>query len=162
MFREMRLKKQLLSESETIGILETCTAGVLAVAGDEDYPYAVPISYAYKDGKLYFHMARSGHKLDGIGRNPKVSFCVIQLDEVQPAAFTTHYRSAIAFGRARILTEDSEIQSAMEWLSEKYSPGYMPEGRREIEKEWKNFLVVELSIEHLTGKAASEIIDAQG
>jgi nitroimidazol reductase NimA-like FMN-containing flavoprotein (pyridoxamine 5'-phosphate oxidase superfamily) len=162
MFREMRLKKQLLSESETIGILETCTAGVLAVAGDEDYPYAVPISYAYKDGKLYFHMARSGHKLDGIGRNPKVSFCVIQLDEVQPAAFTTHYRSAIAFGRARILTEDSEIQSAMECLSEKYSPGYLAEGRREIMKEWKNFTVVELTIEHLTGKTASEIIDNNG
>ena len=161
MFREMRLKKQQLSEEETVGILQSCTAGVLAVTGDDGYPYAVPISYAYQDGRLYFHMARSGHKLDGIRRDDRVSFCVIQMDEVQPAAFTTHYRSAIAFGRARILTADSEIQAAMESLARKYSLGYLQSGREEIRKEWKNFLAVEVTIEHMTGKAASEIIDNQ-
>ena len=63
MFREMRRTKQLLSEAETIEILQSCTSGVLAVIGDDDYPYAVPLSYVYKDGKLFFHFAKAGHKI---------------------------------------------------------------------------------------------------
>lgn len=66
MFREMRRKRQLLSEAETISMLQSATSGVLAVQGDDDYPYAVPLSFAYEDGKLFFHAATSGHKLDAI------------------------------------------------------------------------------------------------
>lgn len=158
MFREMRRKKQLLSEAETIEMLHTCTSGVLAVAGDEGYPYAVPLSYAYEDGKLYFHVAKEGHKLDGIARNDKVSFCVIQQDKVSAPTFTTHFRSAIVFGRARILTEDSEKRHALECLVKKYSPGYVNEGQLEIEREWQRVCAVEVIIEHMTGKAAIELV----
>ena len=45
MFREMRRKKQLLSTADTIAVLNRMTSGVLALLGDNDYPYAVPISY---------------------------------------------------------------------------------------------------------------------
>jgi uncharacterized protein len=113
MFRAMRRKRQQLSEAETIEVLQSCTSGVLAVAGDNDYPYAVPLSYAYQDGKLFFHFANAGHKLDGILGNSKVSFCVIQTDNVVQETFTTHFRSVIVFGRARILTDDSEKKYAL-------------------------------------------------
>ena len=63
-FREMRRKHQQLAEEESIAILEKATAGTLALLGDNDYPYAVPISYVYHDGKLYFHSALTGHKVD--------------------------------------------------------------------------------------------------
>ena len=159
MFREMRRKKQLLSEAETIEILRSCTAGVLAVTGDNDYPYAVPLSYAYKDGELFFHFAKEGHKIDGIEKNNKVSFCVIKTDDVMQKTFTTHFRSVIVFGRARILTEDSEKKHALECLVEKYSPGYITEGQTEIERDWKRVNAAELEIEHMTGKAAIEIIN---
>ncbi len=159
MFREMRRKKQLLSEAETIGILRSCTSGVLAVTGDDGYPYAVPLSYAYKDGKLYFHFAKEGHKIDGIAKNDKVSFCVIKTDDVIQKTFTTHFRSVIVFGRARILTEDSEKKHALECLVEKYSPAYIKEGQTEIERDWNRFLAAEIDIEHMTGKAALEIIN---
>lgn len=158
MFREMRRKKQLLSQAETIEILQTCTSGVLAVSGDEGYPYAVPLSYAYEDGKLYFHMAKDGHKLDGIVRNDKVSFCVIQQDQVMPQTFTTHYRSAIVFGQARILTEDTDKRHALECLAQKYSPDLPEQGQAEIEMDWNRVLAVELVIEHMSGKAAKEIV----
>ena len=156
MFREMRRKKQLLSQAETIEMLRTCTSGVLAVAGDEGYPYAVPLSFAYQDGKLFFHMAKDGHKLDGIARNDKVSFCVIQQDQVMAQTFTTHYRSAIVFGRARILTEDSEKRHALECLAQKYSPDFPEQAQAEIEMDWNRVLAVELAIEHMSGKAAIE------
>lgn len=159
MFRDMRRGKQLLSEAETIEILQSCTSGVLAVSGDDDYPYAVPLSYAYKDGKLFFHSAKAGHKLDGIAKNNKVSFCVIKTDDVIQKTFTTHFRSVIVFGKARILTEDSEKKFALECLVEKYSPDYINEGQAEIEHAWNRVCVVEIEIEHKTGKAAIEIIN---
>jgi hypothetical protein len=158
MFRGMRRKNQALSNAETIGMLRTCTSGVLAVSGDDNYPYAVPLSYAYKDGKLYFHAAKAGHKIDAIGRNNKVSFCVIGSDEVVAGKFTTHYRSAIVFGKARILTDAGERRFALNCLLEKYSPGFIREGQVEIEKDWDRLCVVEIHIEHMTGKAAIELI----
>ena len=84
MFRELRRKKQALSQEECTAVLNCVTSGVLALAGDNDYPYAVPISYVYDGEKLYFHCAKSGHKLDAICRNPKASFCVIDKDEIVP------------------------------------------------------------------------------
>ena len=65
-FREMRRKRQQLSNEESVAILEKATAGTLALLGDDDYPYAVPISYVYHEGKLYFHSALAGHKVDAI------------------------------------------------------------------------------------------------
>jgi nitroimidazol reductase NimA-like FMN-containing flavoprotein (pyridoxamine 5'-phosphate oxidase superfamily) len=161
MFREMRRKKQLLSEEETIGVFNSCTSGVLAVTGDDDYPYAVPLSYTFKDGKLFFHCAKTGHKIDGIKRNDKVSFTVIDKDEIIQKTFTTHFRSATAFGRARILTEDAERREALEALVKKYSPDYVKEGQKEIEGDWNVVCVVELKIEYMTGKAAIEIVNSR-
>ncbi len=158
MFREMRRKEQLLSQEETIAILQKGSSGVLGVSGDDDYPYTVPISYVYRDGKLFFHGAPSGHKIDGIHRNNKISFCVIDQDEVIQKAFTTHFQSAIVFGRARFLTDEHERRMAMEYLVEKYSPDYVKEGRLEIERGWEKVCLVEINIEHMTGKAANEII----
>jgi uncharacterized protein len=159
MFRPLRRKNQRLSEAETIEILRSCTSGVLAVAGDDDYPYAVPLSYVYQDGKLYFHCAAEGHKVDGIHRNNKVSFCVIKTDDVVQKTFTTHYRSVIAFGKARILTDESEKRAALECLVKKYSPDFIPEGKVEIEHDLKIVCLVEIAIEHMSGKAAIEITE---
>src|SRR5690554_618143 len=159
MFREMRRKRQLLSKEETISMLESCTAGVLGVIGDDGYPYTVLVSYAFKGDKLYFHSAKEGHKIDSIKKNDKVTFCVIEKDEVIQETFTTYFRSVSIFGRARILTDDSQRKYALESLVEKYSPDYIKEGQEEIEKEWDRVCLIEIKIEHMTGKAAIEIIN---
>ncbi|MEG2072311.1 MAG: pyridoxamine 5'-phosphate oxidase family protein, partial [Oscillospiraceae bacterium] len=122
MFKEMRRMKQEMSKEDTQRVLERCSAGVLAVSDENGYPYALPMSYAYCEGKIYFHGAKQGHKIDAIMKNDKVSFCVIDKDEVVPEKFTTIYRSVIAFGRARILENDAERRSALEKITEKYSP----------------------------------------
>lgn len=158
MFRNMRRKKQLLTKEETIEILKSCTSGVLSVTGDDDYPYAVPVSYTFEDDKIFIHSALKGHKIDGIKRNDKVSFTVIEKDEIIQETFTSHFSSVIIFGRARILTEDSEKQSALENLVEKYSPDFIKEGQEEIKKDWNRVSLIEIKIEHMTGKAAIEII----
>ena len=107
-FREMRRKRQQLSNDESVAILEKATAGTLALLGDEDYPYTVPISYVYYDGKLYFHSALAGHKVDAIRKCDKASFCVIEQDDVQPKKYTTFFRSVIAFGRIHIIEDEQE------------------------------------------------------
>ncbi len=161
MFREIRRKKQLLSEEESIKILKLCTSGVLGVIGDDDYPYTVPVSYAFNDDKLFIHSAKQGHKIDSIKRNDKVTFCVIEKDEVIQETFTTHFRSVSIFGRARILTDDSDRRYALENLVKKYSPDYIKEGQQEIEREWERVYLIEVKIEHMTGKAAIEIVNGK-
>jgi nitroimidazol reductase NimA-like FMN-containing flavoprotein (pyridoxamine 5'-phosphate oxidase superfamily) len=158
MFRPMRRMKQLLPEAGTTAMLESCTSGVLAVHGDDDYPYAVPLSFAYEDGKLFFHSAVAGHKLDALKRNDKASFCVIAADDIVPEKFTTHFQSAIAFGSAKVVTDDAEKRHALMLLAEKYSPEYLASAGSEIDGDWKRVSVIELAIEHMTGKASLELV----
>ena len=160
MFREMRRKNQQLPEDECLRIMREATSGVLAVAGDDGYPYAVPLSFAYKDGKLYFHVAKSGHKLDALRRSPKASFCIIEQDRVVPAEYTTYFRSVIAFGSIRIVEDnaDEEKRRGLDLLADKYSPNET-EGSREAEigKLINALYVLVMDIEHLTGKEGREL-----
>lgn len=156
-FREMRRSRQALSQADCEEILKRATAGVLAVTGDGGYPYAVPLSYVYAEGRLYFHCAGSGHKLDAISADDRVSFCVIDQDEIHPEKFTTFFRSVILFGRARILEDAGEKRAALELLADKYSPGQS--GREEeISQQLNRVCIVEITPEHMTGKEAIELV----
>lgn len=158
-FRKMRRFKQQLSYKDAETVLRRCTNGILAVYGDNDYPYAVPISYIYSEGKIYMHSALAGHKLDGIRRNPKVSFCVVDKDQIVPEEFTTYFRSVIAFGKARIITDLEEMRIPHNLLCEKYCPNQTQD---ELEAEFKkgatHMLYIEITIEHMSGKQARELI----
>lgn len=161
MFREMRRKKQQLTEAECVEILMKNTSGVLAVFGDDGYPYAVPLSYVYDNGTLYIHCAKSGHKLDAIKVCDKVSFCVIDQDLVVPKEYTTYFRSVISFGRASIVTREDEIRGAIEKLAIKYYPDDSKENRDSaIEREYKAMCMVRIQIEHMSGKEAIELVNA--
>ena len=161
MFREMRRKRQQLTEAECIEILMKNTSGVLAVLGDSGYPYTVPLSYVYDNGSLYFHCAKSGHKLDAIKNCDKVSFCVIDQDLVVPEKYTTYFRSVIIFGRASVVDQEDEIRSAIEKLAVKYHPDDSKDNRDSvIEKEYKTMCMVKIQIKHITGKEAIELVNA--
>ena len=157
MFREMRRHKQALTAEEVTEILKRNTSGVLAVNGDGGYPYAVPLSYVYLDSKLYFHCAGTGHKLDSILRDDKVSFCVIDQDQVVGEEYTTYFRSVVAFGRARVLEGAEKLRPLVE-LCEKYYPGHLEQTRQKAEHALKNVSIVEVTIEHMTGKTAMELV----
>ena len=159
MFREMRRKKQQLTQEETMVILREGTSGVLSLTGDEGYPYGVPLSYVYDGDKLYFHCAKEGHKIDAIRKNPKASFCVIAQDEIVPEKYTACYRSVIAFGSVRILENEGEKRRAIEELALKYAPEDSEENRQNyIEKDWEPLCMLEMTVEHLSGKEAIELV----
>ena len=159
-FRPMRRGRQALSEEQIDTILTRGSAGTLAVLGDGGWPYAVPLSYVYHNGRLYFHCATSGHKLDAVRACDKASFCVIDKNDVVSAEFTTRYRSAIVFGRARIVEDPAERMDAMRALAAKYSPHESEDAFR-IEMKVSgaaSLCVLALDIEHKSGKQAKELI----
>lgn len=159
MFREMRRKRQLLSNEESIDILNNGTAGVLALSGDDGYPYAVPVSYVYDNFKIYFHGAKAGHKIDAVRKCSKASFCVIDQDKIIPEEYTTYFRSVIAFGKVRILEDEKEIRNAVEKLAIKYHPKDSEAHRNQaIAREWAPLCMIEFSVEHMTGKEAIELV----
>lgn len=160
MFREMRRKRQQLPTEEAVAILKKKTNGTLALYGDDGYPYAVPVSYVYADGKIYFHSAKMGHKVDAILRNDKVSFCVVERDEIRPAQFTTYFRSVIIFGKARILYDDDEKRAALILLAEKYSYGETGM-EAEMAKGFDHLLMIEIAIDQMTGKEAIELVTSK-
>jgi nitroimidazol reductase NimA-like FMN-containing flavoprotein (pyridoxamine 5'-phosphate oxidase superfamily) len=160
MFREMRRIKQLLSMEETEAVMNRCTNGVLACLGDEGYPYAVPLSYVYFNGKIYFHSAKAGHKIDAIMRNPKVSFAVIDEDTVVSKEYTTYFRSVLAFGKARIV-EGNEYLEAFKALVEKYSGDQPAEAKQKEINKCSQAYIIAIDIEHITGKESIEYVRAK-
>ena len=160
MFREMRRSKQLLSSEDTAVVMDRCTNGVLACLGDEDYPYAVPVSYVYFNNKIYFHSAKAGHKVDAIVKNPKVSFAVVDEDTIVSKEYTSYFRSVIAFGKARIVEGDERVE-AFAALVEKYSGDQPAEAKHKEISGCTQANIIAIDVEHITGKEAIEYVNAK-
>ncbi|MBQ7447689.1 MAG: pyridoxamine 5'-phosphate oxidase family protein [Eubacterium sp.] len=154
MFRKMRRFKQQLPEEECLKILETAPRGVLAVLGDDGYPYTVPLNFVHHEGRLYFHTAFNGHKVDAIKNYDKASFCVLNEGYQNPGEWWYYFKSVIAFGKIRILEDRDEINEKLRLLARKYMP------EKEIEpdmaKNAHHAGMIELTIEHVTGKRVEE------
>lgn len=162
MFREIRRnKKQILSKVECEAILNSQTSGVLCVLGDEDYPYGVPMSYSYTDNKLVFHGMKIGHKMDAIRNHNKVSFTVIETDQVVPEEYTTYFRSVIIFGKANVIEDLDKKREVLNSLVKKYSPDYINDSKEEIESKLGAVCIFEVDIEHMSGKEAIEFAEAR-
>lgn len=162
MFRKMRRYKQQLSDEEARGVLARGKTGVLAVIGDEGYPYTVPINYVYREGKLFLHSALTGHKIDAIRANDKVSLCVVDADDVVAAEYTTYFRSVVAFGRARIIEDEAEKMASLRLIGDKYNPHQDEALNAEVAHGFARLHMIEIEIEHLTGKQAKELAHVKG
>ena len=158
MFQKMRRFKQELKQNEIERILQSNTSGILAVIDNGGYPYTVPLSFVYANGKIYFHSTKVGHKIDAIKNCKKATFCVVDKDDVQPEKYTTFYKSVIAFGHIEIVDDMNENLSAINELGEKYYPNHDKELQREIDKFKTAFLIIRFDIEHITGKQAVELL----
>lgn len=158
MFQKMRRFKQQLQQNEIEQILQLNTSGVLALIDNNGYPYSVPLSFVYSNGKIYFHSAKVGHKIDAIKNCKKATFCIIDEDDVQPEKYTTFYKSVIAFGNVEIVNDKDETLLAIKKLGEKYYPDHNNELQNEIEKFKTAFLIIKFDIEHITGKQAIELL----
>lgn len=157
-FREMRRIKQQLTPEQCIEILRKNTYGTLSLSGEGGYPYGVPMNYVYENGKIFFHCAKSGHKIDAIKECDKVSFCVVDRCDVVKERLTAHYRSVIAFGRAKIPEEEKDISNAARVLGLKYNDD-SEFVEKEITRSLNALCCIEITVEHMTGKQARELLN---
>ncbi len=175
-FREMRRAAQELDHNACLEMIQRATSGVLSVIGDGGYPYGVPLSFVYVDGKtgsaedpaaagdgsigkFYFHCAKTGHKIDALRACDKACFTIIDRDDVVADEFTTYFKSVIAFGHVRILETREEIMPAIRMLADRYSPDESDEKKSaEIDREFAGLAMLELTVEHMTGKEAAELM----
>jgi nitroimidazol reductase NimA-like FMN-containing flavoprotein (pyridoxamine 5'-phosphate oxidase superfamily) len=151
MFKAMRRNEKQLTEEEALAILLAGELGVLATVGEDDCPYAVPLNYALHEGCIYFHCARTGHKLDNIRHNPKVSFCVVGGSEVVPEKFSTKFESVVLFGIAEEVAGE-EKKAGLDALIRKYAFEHLAAGEAYIQAAGEKTRVFRIRIDHLTGK----------
>jgi nitroimidazol reductase NimA-like FMN-containing flavoprotein (pyridoxamine 5'-phosphate oxidase superfamily) len=157
MFREMLRKKQKLSKDDCIFLLKNEKRGVLSVIGDEGYPYGFPINHYYneKDGCLYFHCGKAGHKLDALKNCGKASFCVYDKGYKKENDWALNIKSVIVFGRVSIIDDFDTICDISRRLSYKFTSD-----ERYINDEIKRFakatLLLKLKPEHISGKLVNE------
>lgn len=157
MKHEMRRAKQRLSPEESLAILEKGSSGVLALWDGEE-PYAVPLSYVYHQGKLYFHCARAGRKLEAIKVCPRASFCVVAADNVIAEKYTTAYRSVIVSGRLRIIEDETEMVPALRLLAAKYNPLQGEVLDNKIAEGIPRMFMLELRADEISGKQGKELL----
>ena len=159
MFPKMRRSLQQISDERAIDILKNCKNAVLALRDDpSDYSYAVPVSPVYCDNHIYIHSAPMGHKVAALKSNPKVSLCVIEKDEIHPEKLTSYFRSVIVFGTARFVTDPQEKYEILEKLVEKFAPDFHKEGREEALQKINYIAIIDITIDHMTGKEAIELV----
>ena len=157
MFREMRRAKQALSEEECIALLKNELRGVLSVAGDDGYPYGVPLNHWYcpEDGKLYFHSGKIGHKIDAMARCDKASFCVYDQGTPEPGNWALTFRCVIVFGRVERVADPARIEEIGREISAKFTSD-----QAYVDGEIRKFAAAtycfSLTPEHITGKKVRE------
>ena len=154
MFREMRRKDRQVENDIGIKLLEECDYGVLSVLGDSDYPYGVPMNFAYEDGFIYLHGFLDGHKIDSIKKHPKVCFTVVGATEVLPDQVSTNYTSVIVFGKAEVVeSPNADVRKmAFNALMNKYVPGEKERTDAYIHEQAKNTNAIKIYIEHISSK----------
>lgn len=155
MFRNMRRVDRQLSQEDCIEILKNEPRGVLALLGDYDYPYTVPMSHVYVDGKIYFHGAKRGHKRDAIKKHNKVSYCVVDRGVKEPDDWWYTFKSVVVFGKIKTLTDDNEKIEKLTHLGDKFFPTH-EETVSEIDRLLNKTEVFEITIDHISGKLVEE------
>lgn len=155
MFRDMRRKNRELPYEECIEILTNEPRGVLAVLGDYDYPYTVPMTHVFVDGKIYFHGAQTGHKNDAIKKHDKVSYCVMDKGVKAKDSWWYTFKSVVVFGKIRTLTDKDEKIEKLTYLGDKFFPTH-EETVSEIDRLLDKTEVFEITIDHISGKRVEE------
>ncbi len=157
MFREIRKKKNAIGIEVAKELLSSARIGILALNGDEGYPYAIPINYLYdsENGKIYFHGAAAGHKVDSLKKSDKVCFTVYGQEETKAEEWAPFVKSAVVFGRCRMITDSETAIRLVKRFAMKYYPDEAT-ADEEIDRSGKAVRMFEIEIEHISGKEVQE------
>ena len=121
MFRPMRRIKQQLAEDEALEVLKSAKRGVLSVIGDDGWPYGIHLNPYWEDGRLYFHGAKAGHKIDALRRDSRASFTAIDDGEKDDGGWAYTFRSVVVFGRVKFIDDQTEAIEICRRLSRRFT-----------------------------------------
>ena len=157
MFRNVRKKGNARSEEEARQLLRTVRRGILAVNGDDGYPYAIPINFYYDEAenRLCFHGSHAGHKTDALKRDDRVCFTVYGEEIIRDEDWAPYVVSAVLFGRCRPITAPEEAERCLRRFALKYYPSQALV-EEEIAATGRAVKMYEITIEHLTAKEVQE------
>ena len=157
MFRKMRRFKQQISDAECIEVLKNTKRGVLSLMGDNGYPYGLPIDHWYceEEGKIYFHGAKEGHKIDAIKGCDKVSYCVYDEGYRKEGDWALNIKSVIIFGRIKVVEDEIKAKEICMAITRKFTDDeeYI---QKEITNDFSRVQCLEITPEHMTGKLVNE------
>ncbi len=157
MFRPIRRQKRAITDDEAKKLLSTEKRGVLAVNGDDGYPFAIPVDYYYdeKEEKIFFHGAKNGHKVDSLKKSDKVCFTVYGNEHYEEGEWAPYVQSTVVFGRCHLIEDAAITEERIRELAGKYYPNE-EEIEAEIAKDIRAAQLYEITIEHLSGKQIKE------
>ncbi len=151
--REMQHIKRKLSDEKTMELLKSGEHGILALNGDDGYPYAVPITYSVFDGFIYFHSGNHGYKIDILKKNTKACFSVILNVEVLPSKFSAAFESVIVTGDISFVEDKEEKMRALEFLLDQFSPDHKEAGMKFAHGPFgEKTAVFKMKIKEISGK----------
>lgn len=157
MFRKIRKKKNEIDIESAKTLLQSSRRGILAVNGDNGYPYAIPVNYIYDNDaqRIYFHGARAGHKVDALCACDKVCFTVYGNETVREEEWAPFMQSVVVFGRCHLMKASLEATERLKQFAMKYYPNEQLVDE-EIAHAGKAVQVFEIVIEHISGKEIQE------
>jgi hypothetical protein len=122
-------------------------------------PFVIPTSYARAGDTVLLHGAPASRLLRHITAGEPVSISVAILDGLVLAKSAFHhsvnYRSAVVFGRGRLLDDPAEKLDALAILTEHLAPGRWAATRQPNAAELKATAVVAITIESASAKMRS-------
>ncbi len=157
MFRPMRRKTKDIGLENARKLLLECRRGVLAMNGEDGYPYAIPINYRYDQvaGKIYFHGAQAGYKADAIKACDKVCFTVYGNETIKEEAWAPYLQSVVVFGRCHVIEKKDIVMEQIKAMAMKYYPDEQM-ADAEIAQSGRAVQMYEIDIEHMSGKEIQE------
>ena len=157
MFRKVRKIKNELDEKATKEVLKKAPRGVLALNGDDGYPYGLPLNYVYDEDNnaLYFHGTKTGYKIDCIEKSPKASFTALLEEGVSDDGWSKNVSSVVAYGLLEEIEDSDFARDALEKLAQKYYPSE-DLIEKNIKANFKNTKILAFHISYMTGKRVNE------
>lgn len=154
MFRTMRRFRQQLSDEQCESLLTTVKRGVLSVHGEDGYPYGIPIDFVYDNGKIYFHGARQGHKINALKKDSRVCFTLYDEGVLEEGKLGLNVNSVVIFGRIRIIEDREENIRIARLIGYRYDPKDFVD--EDLKRTGSVVQCLELTIDHMTGKRVNE------
>ena len=153
----MRRKMNEISIEEAKTLLKECRIAVVAVNGDDGYPYAIPINFLYVEGanRIYFHGARVGHKFDALQASDKVCLTVMGAETIKKEAWAPYVKSAVVFGRCHTMETGEQSMAVLRAFAGKYYPS-VELVEETIARSGKATQMFEIEVEHISGKEIQE------